>query len=167
MIFDGFHDVVYVLGIDPGIKHTGVAVIGVHKEGKATLEQSSTILYKEFDGSYYGSMRIWSLIAEYNPTLIAIEDVFVGPNARDVLKLQAFVGELQAEFGTYPIVKCLPKKGNMIFVGRGNKVTDKDKKDAALAYFGKAINQHEASACAVAMAGWTDWLKEINQFKVV
>ena len=78
-----------VLGIDPGSRKTGFGVLKT-ENGKFRVLAADTITLKQ--NSFIERIsaifhQIHRVILDYQPTVMAVEDVFVGKNPRSALKL--------------------------------------------------------------------------------
>ncbi|MCW5589944.1 MAG: crossover junction endodeoxyribonuclease RuvC [Legionellales bacterium] len=78
-----------ILGIDPGSRITGYGVIGrrgqkLHYIASGCIKTQEGEHYQRLDQVYTGINHI---IAQYQPTLAAIEDIFFHRNPRSALKL--------------------------------------------------------------------------------
>jgi len=78
-----------ILGIDPGSRLTGFAVLDCHQDC-ATYVASGAV--KTVEGAFKDRLRLIfqsvnAIVAEYRPAVLAIESVFVHKNASSALKL--------------------------------------------------------------------------------
>lgn len=113
-----------VLGIDPGSRVTGFAIIEL--QGKAW--QCVTVGSWALKGSTFiqrlGSLQseLSSLMTQFNPSQVAIEDIFAHLNARSALKLGQARGVVIAEAVrvSLPIYEYAPRQIKQAVVGKGN-----------------------------------------------
>ncbi|MBJ6800470.1 crossover junction endodeoxyribonuclease RuvC [Geomonas propionica] len=79
-----------ILGIDPGSRKTGYGLISkqgnrlVHIDNGAIFTQSAKDFPQRLEKIFTG---LSAIIAEYQPEVVAIEDVFLAKNAMSALKL--------------------------------------------------------------------------------
>ncbi len=80
-----------VLGLDPGLRHTGFGVLRCGERGEVEVLESGVISPKrEMDISRrlgYLYRGVEEVIIEFSPTEAAIEDIFISVNSRTALKL--------------------------------------------------------------------------------
>lgn len=80
-----------VLGIDCGTEYTGYGVVKLHDDGKLQCLDCGAIKLSSRDSmaSRLATIfnRLSALIAEHQPTQVAIEDVFYALNVKSALKL--------------------------------------------------------------------------------
>ncbi|MBU5636841.1 crossover junction endodeoxyribonuclease RuvC [Geomonas sp. Red69] len=79
-----------ILGIDPGSRKTGYGLISkqgnrlVHIDNGAIFTQSAKDFPQRLEKIFTG---LSAIIAEYQPEVVAVEDVFLAKNAMSALKL--------------------------------------------------------------------------------
>ena len=78
-----------ILGIDPGSRLTGFGVVDFHGQA-ARYVASGTV--KSLDGAFADRLRqifesVASIVAQYQPDIVAVESVFMHKNAGSALKL--------------------------------------------------------------------------------
>jgi crossover junction endodeoxyribonuclease RuvC len=79
-----------ILGIDPGSRKTGYGLVSkqgnrlVHVDNGAIFTQSAEDFPQRLEKIFSG---LSSIIAEYHPDAVAVEDVFLAKNAQSALKL--------------------------------------------------------------------------------
>lgn len=112
-----------ILGIDPGSRITGYGVIEV--QGRRTVYVGSGCVRVEDDG-FPERLRaifdgIGAVVAEYAPTEIAVEKVFVQRNVDSALKLGQARGAALCAVMTQslPIAEYSPAEIKKALVGRG------------------------------------------------
>jgi crossover junction endodeoxyribonuclease RuvC len=80
-----------VLGIDCGGEYTGYAVVEQGDSGRMTAISYGAIRLKTSDPLESRLLQVWNelraQIEAHHPEMVAIEDVFYGPNAKSMLKL--------------------------------------------------------------------------------
>ncbi|MGI9318941.1 MAG: crossover junction endodeoxyribonuclease RuvC [bacterium] len=78
-----------VLGIDPGSRITGLGVVESSKNGLHSVFHESVKLKDPSLPNRLGSIyqRVAQVIAEFNPDLVAVEQVFISKNAKSALVL--------------------------------------------------------------------------------
>jgi crossover junction endodeoxyribonuclease RuvC len=114
-----------ILGIDPGTVNMGYGlVLEINK--KLKLEALGTLNLSAFDTHPDKLRRIFektiSLIEQYHPDCLAIEDPFYGKNVQVMLKLGRAQGVAMAAALSrdVPIFEYSPKKIKQSITGRGN-----------------------------------------------
>lgn len=153
---------VCIAGIDPGIKHIGVAVIDITN---CELVAVKTYGPKE--------NRISDSLSFYEPVLIGIEEPFAGKNIRDYGNTKEVIGLIIGELAisgviTDPsqIIRTSPAAGNtQLGLVRGGKKTDAIKREAAkrLLNTDRITDGHQASAVAAAMVAWDKYIAEVSK----
>lgn len=114
-----------ILGIDPGSQRTGVGVIDIGSDGRATHVHHAAIPLlgaQEFPQR----LRIlvdglWALIQLHHPDEVAIEQVFLSNNAMSALKLGQARGAAIAACVSrdLPVSEYAAKEVKLALVGRG------------------------------------------------
>ncbi|MGL4722478.1 MAG: crossover junction endodeoxyribonuclease RuvC [Desulfovibrionaceae bacterium] len=107
------NDTRYILGIDPGSRHTGFAFVDVSTSALSLLECGRISPKQEYSfpqklGYIFSALE--QKIAQYNPILASIEDVHVAHNVRSALKLGQARGAVVALCASkgIPIFECTP-----------------------------------------------------------
>lgn len=148
-----------VLGIDPGSRKTGYAIVetsGTTKEildyGTVTLTDLKSIpdkLVRIF-------RRVETILDEYSIVTVAVEAGFYGKNAQSAYKLgyARSAAVLAAALKNIEVVEYSPRKVKQSVTGSGN-ASKSQVKYMVRNYFGLdgnvAIKEDEADACAVAI----------------
>lgn len=160
MLLDAFNEHVVVMGIDPGIKNCGVAVVYIYPD-RETVQVSKTIKV-DIKGEWL--TELWSLVNDDIPLLVGIEREFIGVNPRDGIQLARNIGKIIHELQLFAQVEVTPQDNNFLLTGRRQKVKDKDKKVSAQALWGSSIDQHQASAVATAVNAFKKYKEELNRY---
>jgi crossover junction endodeoxyribonuclease RuvC len=115
-----------VLGVDPGSRLCGYAVIDVLEHRECRYLECG-VLSPERGGSAearLGSIACWltDVINELRPTVLAVEDVFLGVNPRSALALAQARGSVLAVAGLSGLVvhSYAPTLVKQSVTGRGN-----------------------------------------------
>ena len=114
-----------VLGIDPGTLFMGYGIL-IETGKKIRLEALGTLKLGSIDSHADKLKRIFektiSLIDQYHPDCLAIEDPFYGKNVQVMLKLGRVQGVAMAAALSrdIPIFEYSPKKIKQSITGRGN-----------------------------------------------
>ena len=119
-----------ILGIAPGTMVTGYGVIESLSASQYLLREcgvfrtSSQQLLGVRVREIYDEVR--STIEQFQPDVLAVEDVFVGKNARSALMLGHARGVilLAAEVCDVPVAQYSPKEIKKAVVGNGNATKD-------------------------------------------
>jgi len=116
-------DTTRILGIDPGSRITGYGIIDT--DGAQTRYVASGCLQLG-DGAFVGRLReifirVGDLVAEYAPTHVAVEQVFMHKNADSALKLgHARAAAICATFSAdVSFHEYAPREIKQAIVGRG------------------------------------------------
>jgi RNase H-fold protein (predicted Holliday junction resolvase) len=158
-----------VMGIDPGIKNVGIAII---EYPQRRLVYANSV---ELDGSKARMVDLSNMLKhEDKPILIAIEEPFAGRNIRDYGATKEVVGAIKLLAMRWlpdvPIYMTTPQSGNIwLGIHEIKNKTDKVKREAAHVLFPGVpefpfewvANGHEASALGAAMAGWAKYCIEV------
>jgi len=148
-----------ILGIDPGSRKTGYAILKVEKDKSEALEYGTISLtdlklmtdklIRIFDelGELFGKFRILS---------VAVEAGFYGKNAQSAYKLgyARSAAVLAAALKRVDVVEYSPRKIKQAVTGNGNASKSQVKymvKTLLHIDDGKKIREDEADACAVAL----------------
>ena len=114
-----------VLGIDCGTEYTGYGVVKLHDDGKLQCLDCGAIKLSPRDSmaSRLATIfnRLSALIAEHQPTQVAIEDVFYAVNVKSALKLghARGVAMLAAATKQLPVTEYAPLSIKSAVVGYG------------------------------------------------
>ena len=115
-----------ILGVDPGTNLMGYALLSVKGANKLTLLQFGVIHLKKYDNHALKLQKIFeriiSVIDEYLPDEMAIEEPFLGKNIQSMLKLGRAQGVAMAAAlsRNIQIVEYAPKKVKQAVTGNGN-----------------------------------------------
>lgn len=116
----------YILGVDPGVKKTGWAIITHdHHQNCITFVTCGVISPKttiQKSQKYeYIFTELSSLIQKYHPSVIAIETQFVGRNPQSAITLGMIRGIvfLAASLQKIPIFEYAPKQAKQAASGSG------------------------------------------------
>jgi crossover junction endodeoxyribonuclease RuvC len=114
-----------ILGIDPGSRVTGFGVINVLRDGRLQYVASGVVRAPK-DADLAGRLKsiydgVTEIVTTYQPTIAAIEKVFLARNADSALKLgqargAALCGAIQREL---PVVEYSARQIKSAVVGRG------------------------------------------------
>ena len=113
-----------ILGIDPGTNILGFGVIAVNSKGPRYVDMGVFDLRKIKD-PYEKLANIFAgvseLIAEHNPSDLAVESPFYGKNAQVVLKLGRAQGAAltAAVMKGIPVAEYAPRKAKIAICGNG------------------------------------------------
>ena len=115
-----------VLGVDPGSRLCGYAVVDVNDRRTCTYVECG-VLSPELSGSAemrLGNIACWltDVINELRPTVLAVEDVFMGVNPRSALALAQARGSVLAVAGLAGLVvhSYAPTLVKLSVTGKGN-----------------------------------------------
>ena len=114
-----------ILGIDPGLRHTGFGLIKINNENKTILDYG-TISPSPDDTLSNRLLTIYqdiiTIIDKYNPSVIAIEEVFYGKNVKSALLLGQARGVAMISGANFniPIFEYSAKKVKQSITGNGN-----------------------------------------------
>ena len=119
-----------ILGIDPGTAITGYGVVAKEDGGAVSLEEcgvvrtsSGEVLAVRIRDIYEA---VTTLITRHAPSVLVVEDVFLGKNVQSALKLGHARGAilLAGALGEIPIVEYSPREIKKAVVGNGNATKD-------------------------------------------
>jgi crossover junction endodeoxyribonuclease RuvC len=147
-----------ILGIDPGLTSTGYGIIDVVDRGFVAVE-GGVVRTKSTEPMELRLFRIYKVIrdviAEFNPDVVAIEDLHVR-FAKTALLLGHARGVVVMAAGeaSLPVVDYAPARAKNLVTGSGR--ADKEQmKQAIAAHLGTpdaAKNEHVADAFSIAIA---------------
>ncbi len=147
---------VVVLGIDPGSRATGIAIIDV--KGRQNKLVFATVLRVQglvSERLYRLGSGLEEIIARYAPTEMAIEKVFVARNPQSALKLGQARGVLicSASKASIPVYEYAATKVKSAVVGHGHAGKQEIQKMIQLEYrLEKELPQDATDAVAIATA---------------
>ncbi|NDB84036.1 MAG: crossover junction endodeoxyribonuclease RuvC [Alphaproteobacteria bacterium] len=149
-----------IIGIDPGLNHTGFAILERSHLNVITHIKSGVIRAAARPHISLRLYRIFSelnlVIDEYKPNLAAIEEIFVNSNSKTSLSLGFARGSILASIGKHEIrtIDLAPNKIKKSIVGYGK--ADKDQVQKMLKFVIPNVNftsSDEADAIAIAYTG--------------
>lgn len=146
-----------VLGIDPGARRTGYAVI--ESVGDTILVRDSGTLSTSPKSPFHERLRIIydglaEIVDRYRPDEIAVEDVFVKNNARVALKMGHVRGVTLLVAATHEVAigEYSPGEIKQAIVGTGSASKEQVKfMVSALLRLAETPSEDEADALAVAL----------------
>ncbi len=148
-----------VLGIDPGSRKTGYAVLKIDRNEKRPLEYG-TIVLTDLKSMPEKLVRIFDKVAElfgeFSIEVVAVEAGFYGKNAQSAYKLgyARSAAVLAAALKRIEVVEYSPRKVKQSVTGNGNASKSQVKymvKRLLQLAEGDSIREDEADACAVAI----------------
>ncbi len=152
-----------LLGIDPSLRGTGLAVLEISEQGERKLLHSETVspprnsLLPECLGCIASAVE--RLIDAYAPTAVAIEETIYVQNLRTAQKLGAARGAAigQAARRGVPVSEYPPLRIKQAVVGYGRASKEQvSRQMKALLALEKALPHDEADAAAAALChAWT------------
>lgn len=113
-----------VMGIDPGIAITGVALVSEEK-GKQTLLHSEAITTSSSLSTPFRLLKLHkslkSILKKYHPDAAALENLFFNTNAKTVLIVGQARGVIQLALAQnyIPVVEYTPLQVKMALTGYG------------------------------------------------
>ena len=146
-----------VIGVDPGTRRTGYAVIEARDERLSFIHSGALcpaagLPFHEKLKLIYEGLR--QVLAEYVPDEIAVEDVFVKANPRVALKLGHVRGVtlLAGALSGIGVAEYAPGEIKQAIVGNGNASKEQVKfMVSALLKLTQEISEDESDALAVAI----------------
>lgn len=148
-----------VLGIDPGLSHTGYAVVVRNVRGKFSIVESGCIATDKKETEATRAKQIYETICElihqHSPDTIAVERVYFNRNPSSCLSTAgiSYVCLLAAELAGLPSVQVSPQTAKAAATGFGSASKESVRKFIAKLTGETLTNSHEADAAAVAIAG--------------
>jgi crossover junction endodeoxyribonuclease RuvC len=109
-----------ILGIDPGLSQTGIAILSEEK-GKRKLSWK-TLRHRTSNGRLYKYFEsLGKLVKNEKPDRIVIENIFKGPNTETLIKIAELRGVyiLLAEMEGLPILAFTPREIKQSVTGSG------------------------------------------------
>ena len=155
-----------ILGIDPGLVKTGYGIIRVNKnnfelidfgtivpENNKPLSQRLNVIYED----------VLYIINEYNPSIMAIEEVFFGKNVKSALLLGHARGVpmVCASMHKIPVFEYSARKVKQSVTGNGNAHKSQVKFMIMKQFNIKGLDCPEDATDALAIA-----LCHLNQIKI-
>ena len=146
-----------IMGLDPGIAHTGYAVIEV--QDQELILDDLGIITTSSDASFVKRLTkigsaLEKIIEKYQPSEISIEDIFIAASPRMALKLghargvvMYVAGQSQARIYEYTPVQV---KSAVVGYGRAGK--DQVRKMARTLLHLEKLNVHDDASDALAVA---------------
>jgi crossover junction endodeoxyribonuclease RuvC len=119
-----------ILGIDPGTAVTGYGVVAKERGGAVSLVECGVVRTSPREALSFRIREIYeevsALIARHQPSVVVVEDVFLGKNVQSALKLGHARGAilLAAALGEIPIAEYSPREIKKAVVGNGNASKD-------------------------------------------
>ena len=119
-----------ILGIDPGTAVTGYGVVAKEDGGAVSLVECGVVRTSSGEALAVRIREIYeevtALIARHAPSVVVVEDVFLGKNVQSALKLGHARGAilLAAALGDIPIAEYSPREIKKAVVGNGNATKD-------------------------------------------
>ena len=148
-----------ILGIDPGSRKTGYAVLKIEK-GKREVLQYGTITLTDLKSIPDKLVRIFEKLdgffKKFQVQSVAVEAGFYGKNAQSAYKLgyARSAAVLAAALNKINVMEYSPRKVKQAVTGNGNASKAQVKymvKSLLCIDGGKKIKEDEADACAVAI----------------
>ena len=119
-----------ILGIDPGTAVTGYGVVAKDGGGAVSLVECGVVRTSSGEALAVRIREIYeeitTLITRHAPSVVVVEDVFLGKNVQSALKLGHARGAilLAAALGEIPIAEYSPREIKKAVVGNGNATKD-------------------------------------------
>ncbi len=146
-----------ILGIDPGSRKTGYGIISkqgnrlVHIDNGAIFTQSAENFPQRLEKIFTG---LSAIIAQYQPEVVAVEDVFLAKNAQSALKLgqargAAIVAAVNVGLSVYEYTAMQVKQA-VVGTGRAEK-TQVQQMIKALLNLPEIAQEDASDALAVAV----------------
>lgn len=148
-----------ILGIDPGSRHTGYAILHIYGSKvelytSGRISPKGTLAFTERLALIFHALS--SYVKEYTPHLMSIEEVHVAHNVRSALQLGQARGIAiaAAAVGSVPVFDCTPTLVKKTMTSYGGA----SKEQVAFMverYFGKKTKSvDESDAVAVALCAY-------------
>ena len=119
-----------ILGIDPGTAVTGYGVVAKASGSAVSLVECGVVRTSSGEALAVRIREIYqeiaALISRHEPTVVVVEDVFLGKNVKSALKLGHARGAilLAAALSEIPIAEYSPREIKTAVVGNGNATKD-------------------------------------------
>ncbi|MCL4510409.1 MAG: crossover junction endodeoxyribonuclease RuvC [Bacteroidetes bacterium] len=148
-----------VLGIDPGSRKTGYAILETNRNNKTVLDYG-TITLTDLKSMPEKLVRIFERVGElfekYSIETVAVEAGFYGKNAQSAYKLgyARSAAVLAAALKSVEVVEYSPRKVKQAVTGNGNASKSQVKymvKNLLRLSGTNSMREDEADACAVAI----------------
>ncbi|MDX1917464.1 MAG: crossover junction endodeoxyribonuclease RuvC [Rickettsiaceae bacterium] len=150
-----------VLGIDPGLNNTGFAVLEQNPKSNIIVQIKSGVIKSA--GTLHVSQKLYNIfynldeiITEYQPSCVAIEEIFVNSNSKTSLSLGFARGAILTSIGKHSLktIDLAPNKVKKTIVGYGKAHKDQLQKMLSFVIPGIYFRSgDEADAIAIAYAG--------------
>jgi crossover junction endodeoxyribonuclease RuvC len=147
-----------VLGIDPGVAHTGFGVVESRRGRLLALDGGviETAAGRELSGRLVDiHARVSELVREHAPAAVAVEDLYFGANARSAFAVGQARGAVLLAAGqrAVPCASYTPQQVKLAVCGSGRAAKDQVQRmvQALLALDAPPAPDHAADALAVAI----------------
>ena len=123
-------DTELILGIDPGTAITGYGVVAKEGGGAVSLVECGVVRTSSGEVLAVRIREIYeavtTLITRHAPSVVVVEEIFLGKNVQSALKLGHARGAilLAAALGEIPIAEYSPRVIKKAVVGNGNATKD-------------------------------------------
>ncbi len=147
-----------ILGIDPGLNHTGYGLVKIEKDRISALDHgcivnNTSVTFTEKIKRIH--LEIDHLIKSYSPQEIVLEEIFFSKNIRSALNVGKVVGVvaltatlLEIDFFVYTPLQI---KLSVVGYGRASKLQVQEMVKVLLSLPEKPDTDHAADALAVAI----------------
>jgi crossover junction endodeoxyribonuclease RuvC len=149
---------VIVLGIDPGVAHTGYGVVASHQGRLLALDGGVVQTVPGLDAARRLAAihdRVGALLDEYRPDALALEDLYFGANARSAFAVGQARGVVMLAAGQrrVPTASYTPQQVKSAVCGNGRAAKDQVQRmvQTLLALSELPRPDHAADALAVAI----------------
>jgi crossover junction endodeoxyribonuclease RuvC len=149
---------VIVLGIDPGVAHTGYGVVASHQGRMLALDGGVVETAPGLDaGRRLATIheRVCALLDEYRPDAVALEDVYFGANARSAFAVGQARGVVMLAAGQRGVATAsyTPQQVKSAVCGNGRAAKEQVQRmvQTLLALTELPRPDHAADALAVAI----------------
>ena len=162
----------FLLGLDPGLRHTGWCVINSIQDKNSWVASGniypkiSLTLSERLKGIHQGLV---SIIKEYQPSVAAIEEVFVNMNGQSSLKLGMARGTAitACSINEMPVHEYSPTRVKQSVTGSGRAKKDQVASMVRILLPGCIINsEDESDALAVALCHTVFANSKIHQMNI-
>lgn len=145
-----------ILGVDPGTKKAGYAVIDILSNKRVIVDTATIKLNKKklTQRLFYLYESLNTIIKEHMPTAIAVETQFVAKNPLSSLTLSMAKGviALVAEKNSLPLFEYTPRGIKKSVSGNGNASKETVQKMVTLLFnCAEKLEEDAADACAIAL----------------
>lgn len=148
-----------VLGIDPGLSHTGYAIVVRNARGAFSILESGCLATdkKETDAKRARQIyeQIQEILHQHTPDLVAVERVYFNRNPSSCLSTAgiSYICLLAAEQAGIASVQISPQTAKAAATGFGSASKESVRRFIAKLTDETLTNSHQADAAAVAIAG--------------